>query len=72
MKETNPKKKWNSLPALWKTLGKEVNSSKNHSVLNEQIENDHDLIVKIDVEGHEEVVINELCKIDKTNNIKNM
>ena len=42
----------------------------NHSVLNEQIENDHDLIVKIDVEGHEEVVINELCKIDKTNNIK--
>ena len=38
--------------------------------MNEQIENDHDLIVKIDVEGHEEVVINELCKIDKTNNIK--
>ena len=29
LKETNPKKKWNSLPALWKTLGKEVSSSKN-------------------------------------------
>ena len=29
LKKTNPKKTWNSLPALWKTLGKEVSSSKN-------------------------------------------
>ena len=41
----------------------------NHSVLNKQIENDHDLIVKIDVEGHEEVVIKELCKLNKISNI---
>lgn len=42
----------------------------NHTTLNEHLSQDCDILIKVDVEGHEKAVINEIIKLDKVENLK--